>query len=167
MCVSGQYHQYCSAHDEWLIMKRCMYVRYHTANNVSNCVGGPVTQLNLINLIVCVCIRGHVAIIARRVMNDFGGDPVTHLHFITTFNVMSPYCSVHDEWLIMKLWMYVSVLFSLLTLRAWAVFNCLIWGVLGYGLELRFWVVLAIIISLTLTITLITTLNDYLTLTPK
>ena len=34
-----------------------MYVRYLTANNVSN----------------------------------FGGDPVTQLHFITIFNVMSPY----------------------------------------------------------------------------
>ena len=27
---------YCSAHDEWLIMKLCMYVGYHDANNVSN-----------------------------------------------------------------------------------------------------------------------------------
>ena len=54
-------------------MKLCMYVRYHTANNVSN----------------------------------FGGDPVTQLHFITIFDVMSPYCSAHDEWLIMKLCMYV------------------------------------------------------------
>ena len=32
-------------------------------------------------------------------------------------------------------------------------------GVLGYGLELRFWVVIAIIVSLTLTTTLITTLT--------
>ena len=31
---------YCSVHDEWLIMKRCMYVGYHDANNV-------VTQLNV------------------------------------------------------------------------------------------------------------------------
>ena len=46
VCVSP----YCSAHDEWLIMKLCMYVRYHTANNVSNVGGDPVTQLNLINL---------------------------------------------------------------------------------------------------------------------
>ena len=37
----------CSAHDEWLIMKRCMYVGYHDANNVSNFGGDPVTQLNL------------------------------------------------------------------------------------------------------------------------
>ena len=32
-------------------------------------------------------------------------------------------------------------------------------GGLGYGLELRFWVVIAIIVSQTLTITLITTLT--------
>ncbi len=32
-------------------------------------------------------------------------------------------------------------------------------GFLGYGLELRFWVVIAIIVSLTLTITLITTVT--------
>ena len=36
---------YCSAHDEWLIMKLCMYVGYHDANNVSNFGGDPVTQL--------------------------------------------------------------------------------------------------------------------------
>ena len=37
---------YCSAHDDWLIMKLCMYVGYHDANNVSNFGGDPVTQLN-------------------------------------------------------------------------------------------------------------------------
>ena len=37
---------YCSAHDEWLIVKLCMYVGYHGANNVSNFCGDPVTQLN-------------------------------------------------------------------------------------------------------------------------
>ena len=26
---------YSSAHDEWLIMKLCIYVGYHDANNVS------------------------------------------------------------------------------------------------------------------------------------
>ena len=62
VCVSGDMSPYCSPHDEWLIMKLCMYVRYHTANNVSN----------------------------------FGGDPVTQLHFITIYNVMSPYCSAQD-----------------------------------------------------------------------
>ena len=73
---------YCSAHDEWLIMKLCMYAGYHDANNESN----------------------------------FGGDPVTHYPtFKKPFSVncgpsedMSPYCSAHDEWLIMKLCMYVG-----------------------------------------------------------
>ena len=38
-------------------------------------------------------------------------------------------------------------------------FQLLNLGVCMYGLELRFWVVIAIIVSLTLTITLITTLK--------
>ena len=38
---------YCSAHDEWLIMKLCMYVGYHDANDVSNVGGDPVIQLHL------------------------------------------------------------------------------------------------------------------------
>ena len=41
---------YCSVHDKWLIMKRCMYFGYHDANNVSNVGGDPVTQLNLKNV---------------------------------------------------------------------------------------------------------------------
>ena len=35
---------YCSAHDKWLIMKLCMYVGYHDANNVSN-FGGDFSLL--------------------------------------------------------------------------------------------------------------------------
>ena len=38
-------------------------------------------------------------------------------------------------------------------------FQMLNLGFLGYGLELRFWVVIAVIVSLTLTITLIATLT--------
>ena len=45
--MSKDISPYCSAHDEWLIMKLCMYVGYHDANNVSNSCGDPVTQLNL------------------------------------------------------------------------------------------------------------------------
>ena len=45
--MSEDMSPYCSAHDEWLIMKLCMYVGYHNANNVSNFSGDPVTQLNL------------------------------------------------------------------------------------------------------------------------
>ena len=46
-CVSADMSPYYSAHDEWLIMKLCVYVGYHDANNVSNFGGDPVTQLNL------------------------------------------------------------------------------------------------------------------------
>ena len=38
---------FCSAHDDWLIMKLCMYVEYHDSNNVPTFGGDPVTQLNL------------------------------------------------------------------------------------------------------------------------
>ena len=37
----------CSEHDEWLIMKLCMYVGYHDAINVPTFGGDPVTQLHL------------------------------------------------------------------------------------------------------------------------
>ena len=47
VCLSEDMSPYCSAHDEWLIMKLCMYVGYHDANNVSNFGGDPVTQFNL------------------------------------------------------------------------------------------------------------------------
>ena len=50
-CVSEDMSPYCSAHNEWLIMKLCMYVGYHDANNVSNFGGDPVTQLNLKNVL--------------------------------------------------------------------------------------------------------------------
>ena len=46
--MSDDMSPYCSAHDEWLIMKLCMYVVYHHANNVSNVGGDQVTQLNLV-----------------------------------------------------------------------------------------------------------------------
>ena len=46
--MSADMSPYCSAHDEWLIMKLCMYVGYHDANKVSNFGGVPVTQLNLL-----------------------------------------------------------------------------------------------------------------------
>ena len=46
--MSEDMSPYCSANDEWLIMKLCMYVGYHDANNVSNFGGDQVTQLNLV-----------------------------------------------------------------------------------------------------------------------
>ena len=49
--MSEDMSPYCSARDEWLIMKLCMYVEYHDANNVSNFGGHPVTQLNFKNVL--------------------------------------------------------------------------------------------------------------------
>ena len=43
--LSEDMSPYCSAHDEWLIMKLCMYVGSHDANNVSTFGSDPVTQL--------------------------------------------------------------------------------------------------------------------------
>ena len=78
LCPSEDMSPYCSAYDEWLIMKLCMYVGYHDANNVSN----------------------------------FGGDPNNiFFNFTILFCLsedMSPYCSAYDEWLILKLCMYVG-----------------------------------------------------------
>ena len=48
--MSADMSPYCSAHDEWLNMKLCMYVGYDDAKNVSNFGGDPVTQLNLKNI---------------------------------------------------------------------------------------------------------------------
>ena len=49
--MSEDMSPYCSVHDEWLIMKLCMYAGYHDANNVSNFGGDPVTQLNIKNVL--------------------------------------------------------------------------------------------------------------------
>ena len=101
VCVSGQYHQYCSAHDEWLIMKLCMYVRYHTANNVSNCGCDPVTQIHFITILnmspycsahdewLIMKLSIYVRYLTANNVSNFGGDPVTQIHFITIFNVFS------------------------------------------------------------------------------
>ena len=52
-----------------------------------------------------------------------------------------------------------SAIFSPINAPGMGRFQLLNLGGLGYGLELRFWVVIAMIVSLTLTITLITTLT--------
>ena len=40
--MSEDMSPYWSAHEEWLIMKLCMYDGYHDANNVSNFGGDPI-----------------------------------------------------------------------------------------------------------------------------
>ena len=63
-CPSEDMSPYCWAHDEWLIMKLCMYVGYHDAKNVSNVGGDPVTQLNLKKIyIIILSVRRHVGIL--------------------------------------------------------------------------------------------------------
>ena len=51
MSLSEDKSPYCSAHDEWLIMKLCVYVGYTDANNESNFCGDTVTQLNFKNVL--------------------------------------------------------------------------------------------------------------------
>ena len=58
--MSEDLSPYCSAHDEWLIMKRCMYVGYHDANNVSYFGGDPVTQLKCF-IVLFTLFYGHGA----------------------------------------------------------------------------------------------------------
>ena len=67
---------YCSAHDEWLIMKLCMYVGYHDANNVSNFGGDPVTQLHLktfYSIIYAVLRTWRSIAVTRSRHNSLGG----------------------------------------------------------------------------------------------
>ena len=67
MSPSEDMSPYCSAHDEWLIMKLSMYVRYHDTNNVSNFGGDPVTQLKKISVF---CVRPKTCRhIARQMMS--------------------------------------------------------------------------------------------------
>ena len=59
----------------------CMYVEYNDANNLSTFGGDSVNQLNLKkSFIVLFCLSED----------------------------MSPYCLAHEEWLIIKLWVYVG-----------------------------------------------------------
>ena len=82
--LSEDMSPYCLARDQWLIMKLCMYVGYHDANNVSKFGGDPVTQLNFKTFFNCVCMC------------------------VSLSEDMSAYCSAHDEWLNMKLCMYAG-----------------------------------------------------------
>ena len=59
---------YCSAHDEWLLMKLCFYVGYGDADNVSIFGGDPVTQLKKKFSVFCVRPKT-CRHIARRMMN--------------------------------------------------------------------------------------------------
>ena len=49
--MSADMSPYCSAHDDWVILKLCMYVGYHDPNTVSNVGGDTVTQLKKLNVL--------------------------------------------------------------------------------------------------------------------
>ena len=57
VCESADMSPYCSAHDEWLIMKLCMYVGYHDANNVSHFGCDSVTQLHFKKTLIFLYFR--------------------------------------------------------------------------------------------------------------
>ena len=60
--MSEDMSPYCSANDELLIMKLCMYVVYHDAKNVSNFGDDPMTQLNFKKcfIVLFTLFYGHV-----------------------------------------------------------------------------------------------------------
>ena len=77
---------YCSAHDKWLIMKLCMYVGYHDANNVSNFGGDPIKFKKHLKNLICYFVfqnmrsaGDHEIMIGR---TYFGGDQVTQLNLV-------------------------------------------------------------------------------------
>ena len=98
--MSEDMSPYCSAYDEWLIMKLCMYVGYHDANNGSTFCDDPVTQLNLKKNSIYhfvfqnMCSAGyHEKIIGR---TYFGGDQVTQLNLVLYNAIKWPYQPKHN-----------------------------------------------------------------------
>ena len=85
--------------------------------------------------------------------------PDTH----TQLNLINLIGSLGHHQKLTHCWQYGTgrVIFFPINATGMGRFQLLNLGVLGYGLELRFWVVIAIIVSLTLTLTinLITTLT--------
>ena len=69
--MSEDISPYCLAHDEWLIMKLCMCVGYHVANNVSHFGGDPVTRLHFVNVAFKKTLfYGHGALGLRLFLGD-------------------------------------------------------------------------------------------------
>ena len=93
--MSEDMSPYCSAHDEWLIMKLCMYVVYHDANNVSNFKFKKRFKI-LICDFVFQNMRSagyHEKMIGR---TYFGGDQVTQLNLVLYNTIKWPYQSKHS-----------------------------------------------------------------------
>ena len=75
--MSEDMSPYRSAHDEWLIIKLCVYVGYHDANNVSNFGGDPVTKLTKFKRFIVLFMLSWRSISAtrpqflRRLLHDY------------------------------------------------------------------------------------------------
>ena len=63
--MSADMSPYCSAHDEWLIMKLCIYVGYHDANNVSNFGSDPIKFKNVLRKLYTVLRARHTIAVTR------------------------------------------------------------------------------------------------------
>ena len=110
VCVSEDMLPYCSAHDEWLIMKLCMHVGYHDANNVSTFGGDSVTQLNNLSFCIPKYMRGagyHEKIIGR---TYFGGDQVTLELDLVLYNTIKwPYQPKHSPRILNATYIYIYI----------------------------------------------------------
>ena len=60
LCVRGHV-AILLAHNEWMIMKLCMYVGYHDANNVSNFGGDPIKFKKNLFIVLFTLFYGHGA----------------------------------------------------------------------------------------------------------
>ena len=64
--MSADMSPYCSAHDEWLIMKLCMYVGYHNdANNVSNFGGDPIKKKKVLQFFYTILLARRTIAMTR------------------------------------------------------------------------------------------------------
>ena len=86
---------YCSAHDEWLIMKLCMYVGYHDANNVLHFGSDPIQFKKRLKNVICHFVFQnmrsagyHEKMVGR---TYFGGDQVTKLNLVLYNTIKWPY----------------------------------------------------------------------------
>ena len=83
---------YCSAHNEWMIMKLCMCVGYHDAKNVTNFGGDPIKFLKRLKKVkitdlqrqfslLLQSVRGRAASATRTVTASrlWSAMPVKHL----------------------------------------------------------------------------------------
>ena len=98
--MSEDMSPYCSAHDEWLIMKLCKYVGYHDANNMSHFCCDPVTHFNFKNVrfkyVICHFVFQNMRNAGYHENINFGGDQVTQLNLVFYITIKWPYRPKHS-----------------------------------------------------------------------